>query len=82
MTVLMALSSIAVEQTKAKEKNYGMLHSTAGLPHKQFRGKGEISRVDMIMNIHSDALCLSKTKARSRACGHFSWDGCPRTGNP
>jgi hypothetical protein len=44
MTVLMALSSIAVEQTKATEK-YGTLHSTAGLPRKQFRGEGEISRV-------------------------------------
>jgi hypothetical protein len=42
MTVLMALSSIAVEQTKL-QKNYGMLHSTAGLPCKQFRGNGEIS---------------------------------------
>ncbi len=45
MTVLMALSSIAVEQTKAMKKNYGTLHSTAGLPCKQFRGRGEISRI-------------------------------------
>jgi hypothetical protein len=27
---------------------------------------------DMVMNIHSDASYLLETKARSRACGHFS----------
>jgi hypothetical protein len=45
MTVLMVLSSIAVEQTKAMEINNGTFHPTAGLPRKPFRGEGEISCV-------------------------------------
>jgi hypothetical protein len=45
MTILMALSSIAVEQTKATEKNDGTLRPTARLPCKQFGGESKISRV-------------------------------------
>jgi hypothetical protein len=55
MTVLMALSSIAVEQTKATEK------TTSPDNQKQ----------KYLLNIHSDASYLSEAKARSRACGHF-----------
>ncbi len=45
MTVLMALSSIAVEQTKATEKNIGTLHTTTRLSSEQFGSESEISRV-------------------------------------
>ncbi len=82
MTVLMTLSSIAVKQTKAMEKNYGTLHSTAGLPCKQFRCEGDISQSDMIMNIHSNASYLSETKTRSRACGHFFMGWMPKNREP
>ncbi len=36
----------------------------------------------MIMNIHSDASYLSKTKARSRACRHFFMGWMPKNGEP
>jgi hypothetical protein len=41
----MALSFIAVEQTKTTEKNNGTLHPTARLPCERFGGKSTISRV-------------------------------------
>jgi hypothetical protein len=37
---------------------------------------------NMIMNIHSDALYLSKTKAGSRACGHFFMGWMPKNREP
>jgi hypothetical protein len=36
----------------------------------------------MILIIHSDALCLSKSEARSQACGHFFMGWMPNNGNP
>jgi hypothetical protein len=42
MTVLMALSSIAVEQTKATGKNNGAMHPTIGLPFRTCRRKGPV----------------------------------------
>ena len=59
MTVLMALSTIASEQTKGTErtleKAYQVLHYLATHPNAvvQFRAP------DMVMNIHSDALYLN-----------------------
>ena len=37
---------------------------------------------DMIMNVHSNALYLSKSKAQSRACGHFFMVWMPKGGKP
>jgi hypothetical protein len=37
---------------------------------------------DMIMNIHSDASCLSKAKACSQICGHFFMGWMPKDGDP
>jgi hypothetical protein len=82
MIVLIALSSIAVEQTKATEKTMGCCIQLLDYLASNSEAKVRYHMSDMIMNIQSNALYLSKTKARSRACGHFSWDGCPRTGNP
>jgi hypothetical protein len=71
MTVLMALSLIASEQTKGTERtlerayqvlDYLALHTDAVV---KFRAS------DMVLNIHLEASYLSKPKARSRACGHF-----------
>jgi hypothetical protein len=42
MTVLMALSSIAVKQTKVTEKNNGMMHPIIGLPVRPRGPKGPI----------------------------------------
>ena len=75
MTVLMALSAIAVEQTKATEKTMSrciqLLDYLAG--HSEAKVRFHAS--DMILNIHSDASYLSEAKAR-RLAVIFSWDGC------
>ena len=67
MTVLMALSSIAVEQTTATEKTMErctqLLDYLAGQPEAIIRFHAS----NMILNIHSDASYLSEAKARSRA---------------
>ena len=82
MTVLMALSLLAIEQTKATEKtlakwvqllDYLAHHSTA---------KVGFYASDMIINIHSDASYLSEGRARSRTCGHFFMGWLPQDGKP
>ena len=82
MTVLMALSSIASEQTKGTERtlekafqvlDYLATHTNAVV---RFRAS------DMVMNIHSDASYLSKLEAKSRACGHFFMGALPKDGDP
>ena len=66
MTVLMALSSIIMEQTKAMEQTMErctqLLDYLAG--HADPKVRFNLS--DMIMNIHLDASYLSEAKARSR----------------
>jgi hypothetical protein len=71
MTVLMALSSIAVEQTKATEKTMERCIQLLDYLASNSKAKVRFHASDMIINIHSNTSYLSKTKARSRACGHF-----------
>ncbi len=82
MTVLMALSTIASEQTKGTErtleKAYQVLDYLATHPNAVVRFRAS----EMIMNIHSDASYLSEPKARSRACGHFFMGEVPIDGKP
>jgi hypothetical protein len=72
----MALSSIAIKQTKATtstmEKAKQLLDYSAMSPNATMRFKAS----DMIMNVHLDASYLSKANAQSRACRHFfmGWD--------
>jgi hypothetical protein len=82
MTVLMALSSFVVEQTKATEHtmshckqlfNYLLGHSDA---------KIHVHASNMILNIHLDASYLSEHKACSHACGHFFMGWMPMDGAP
>jgi hypothetical protein len=80
MTVLMALSSIAVEQTKATEKTLGRCIQLLDYLASNSEAKVRYHASDMVMNIHSDALYLSETKARSRACGHFFMGWMPKNG--
>jgi hypothetical protein len=76
ITVLMALSPIAIEQTKGTtstmEKAKQLLDYLAMNPNAIMRFKAS----DMIMNDHSDVLYLSKVNTRSRACRFFfmGWD--------
>ncbi len=82
MTVLMALSSIAVEQTKAMGKTMGRCIQLLDYLASNSEVKVRYHASDMIMNIHSDASYLPKQKCAAEHAGIFSWDGCPRTGNP
>jgi hypothetical protein len=82
ITVIMALSSIVVEQTKATEKTMArctqLLDYLSG--HADAKVRFHVS--DMILNIHSDASYLSEAKARSRMCGHFFMGWMPQDNKP
>jgi hypothetical protein len=82
MTVLMALSTIAVDQTKATERT--MERCTQLLDYLAHHAEAKVSfrASDMILNIHSEASYLSEAKARSRACGHFFMGWTPKNGKP
>ncbi len=80
MTVLMALSSIAVEQTKATEKTMGKCTQLLDYLSGQLNATVRFHVSDMILNIHSDASYLLEEKARSRACGHFFMGWMPQDG--
>ncbi len=69
MTVLTALSLIAVKQTKEMEKNN--VPMITGYLSGNLSAKVQFQASNMVFNIHPDALYLSDAKARSRGCGHF-----------
>jgi len=79
--VLIALSSIASEQTRgttnmmAKAKQ--LLDYLATHPDATIRFRAS----DMILNVHLDASYLLETKAHSRACGHFFIGWSPKDGD-
>jgi hypothetical protein len=81
-TILMALSSIASEQTQgmtnmmAKAKQ--LLDYLATHPDATIRFRAS----DMILNVHSDVFYLLETKAHSRACGHFFMGWSPKNRDP
>ncbi len=81
MTVLMALSAIAAEQTKATTRTLGKCMQLLDYLASNSEAKVRFYASDMIMNIHSDASYLSETGARSRACGHFFMGWMPKTAN-
>jgi hypothetical protein len=76
MTVLMALSSIAVEQTKAIEQT--MSHCRLLLDYLSGHSDAKIlfHVSDMILKIHLDASYLSGKKPTAARLGIFSWVGC------
>jgi hypothetical protein len=82
MTVLMALSSIAVEQTKATVKTMARCVQLLDYLASNSDAKVRFHASNMVMNIHTDASYLSETKARSRACGHFFMGWLPKNGEP
>ena len=82
MMVLMALSAIAVEQTKAMTRKLGKCMQLLDYLASNSEAKVRFYASDMIMNIHSDASYLSETGARSRACGHFFMGWMPKNGKP
>jgi hypothetical protein len=82
MMVLMTLSAIAVEQTKAMTKTLGKCMQPLDYLASNSEAKVKFYASDMIMNIHSDTSYLSETGARSRACGHFFMGWMPEHGEP
>ena len=82
MTVLMVLSSIAVEQTKATEKTMAQCTQLLDYLSGQADAKVRFHASDMILNIHLDASYLSEAKARSRTCGNFFMGWMPQDDEP
>jgi len=82
MTVLMALSSIAVEQTTATEQTMKKCHQLLDYLASNSEAKVRFYASAMVLNIHSDASYLSESNARSRTCGHYfmGWD--PKDNEP
>ncbi len=80
--VLMALSSIAIEQSKGttntREKAKQLLDYLATYLDATIR----FCALDMILNVHSDTLYLSESEAHSRACSHFFMGWSTNVGNP
>ena len=82
MTVLMALSTIASEQTKGTERTMEKALQVLDYLAAHPDAKVKFSASDMVMNIHSDASYLTEPNARSRACGHFFMGWLPQDNKP
>jgi hypothetical protein len=82
MTILMALSSIAVEQTGATEKTMSRCTQLLDYLSGNANATVRFHASDMILNRHSNASYLLEAKARSRACGHFFMGWMPTDGAP
>jgi hypothetical protein len=78
----MALSSIAIEQSKGtmntKQKLKKLLDYLATYPDATIRFRAS----DMIMNVHLVAFYLSVSNARSPVCSHFFMGWSPKDGDP
>jgi hypothetical protein len=74
----MALSSIAIEQSKGMTNT--MVKAKQLLDYLATYQDAIIhfQALVMILNVQSDTLYLSESEARSRACSHLLWVG-PRT---
>jgi hypothetical protein len=71
MTVLMVLSTVAVDQTKATKRTMERYTQLLDYLAHNVDAKVRFHASDMNLNIHSDASYLSEAKARSRVCEHF-----------
>jgi hypothetical protein len=71
MEVLMAISFIAIKQTKATEKTIGRCIQLLDHLATNETAKIRFHTLEMILNIHSGGSYPSETRAHSRACGHF-----------
>jgi hypothetical protein len=82
ITVLMALSSIAIEQSKGTtntmQKAKQLLDYLATYPDATIHFRAS----NMIMNVHFNASYLSKSDAGSQAWGHFFMGWSPKDGDP
>jgi hypothetical protein len=83
MMVLMALSAIAVKQTKATTKTLGKCMQLLDYLASNSKAKVRFYVSDMIMNIYTQMhlTCWKPVRAAEHA-GIFSWDGCQKMENP
>jgi hypothetical protein len=68
---MMALSPIASKQAHGTENTMQKTKQLLDYLATHFDATVQIHVLDMILNIHSNGLYLSKTIAHSQACGHF-----------
>jgi hypothetical protein len=82
MTVLMAFSRLAIDQTKAATKT--MVKCVQLLDYLAYHADAKVRfyASDIIMNIHLDASYYPKAKPAVELVGTSSWDGSPKTGSP
>jgi hypothetical protein len=78
----MALSTIAIEQTKATKKTMAKCMQLLDCLAYHADSKVCFYASDMIMNIHLDVSYLSKEKAHSQTCGHFFMGWLPTDDEP
>ncbi len=81
MMVLMALSSIAVEQTKAMEQTVSHCRQLLDYLSGHSDAKIRFHASDIILNINLDASYLSKTNTPSHRCGHYFMGWMPTDGS-
>ncbi len=82
MTVLMALSSIAMEQTKATNQTLERCIQLLDYLASNNPAKVRFQASDVIMNIHSNTSYLSAPGVWSHTCGHFFMVLIPKDKNP
>ncbi len=82
MKVLIALSTITIDQTKSTNKIKAKC--TQLLDYLAYHTDAKVCfyASNMIMNIHSDASYLSKGNACSWTCGHFFMGWMPQDNTP
>ena len=82
MTVLVGLSLIVVEQTKATDKTMGRCIDLLNYLATTQDAKVQFHASDMAMNIYSNASYLSETKSHSQACSNFFMGWMPKNDEP
>ena len=80
VTTLVALSSIAAEQSQATEQTEKHVHQLLDYLHTHQDATIRYVASDMILNIHSDASYLSEARARSRLGGTYFFGSLPQDG--
>ena len=81
-TILVALSSIAAEQTNATEQTEKHALQLMDYLHTHSEAKIRYHASDMILNIHSDASYLSEPHAKSRYGGIYFMATTPSDNSP
>ena len=80
-TLLVALSTLATQQTKATTDTMGKLKQLMDYCHTYQNATIRYNRSDMILKVHSDAAYLNEQSSRSRAGGYFYMGNKPDVDN-